>query len=152
MPPPPEVPAGSLISQPGSDYQLTEITPHLGRARDITRLLTDIHGLLSELCLDIDHVQPQITALVQDSLRNCDSPDTLVGAVDQVITQLTRATRSSTSRPPPASPARSHSDQPSSSDGHTGTGSFAARAQGTNAPGHASDQWQIVALSAPEVT
>ena len=137
MPAPPEVPAGSLISQPGSDYQLTEITPDLGRARDITHLLTDIHGLLSELYLDIDHVQPQITALAQDSLRNCDSPapDTLVGAVDEVITQSPAqcATRSSTSRPPPASPVRSHSDQPSSSDGHTGTGSFAARAQGPTA-------------------
>ena len=86
----------SLISQPGSDYQLTEITLDLGRARDITRLLTDIHGLLSELCLDTDHVQPQITALVQDSLRNCGSPctpDTLAGALDEVITQLTRAIR-----------------------------------------------------------
>ena len=86
----------SLISQPGSDYQLTEITLNLGRARDITHLLTDIHGLLSELCLDIDHVQPQITALVQDSLRNCDSPctsGTLAGALDKVITQLTRAIR-----------------------------------------------------------
>ena len=85
----------SLISQPGSDYQLTEITLDLGRARDITHLLTDVHGLLSEPCLDIDHVQPQITALVQDSLRNCDSPctpDTLAGALE-VITQLTRATR-----------------------------------------------------------
>ncbi len=85
----------SLISQPGSDYQLTEITLDLGRARDITHLLTDIHGLPSEPCLDIDHFQPQITALVQDSLRNGDSPrtpDTLAGALE-VITQLTRATR-----------------------------------------------------------
>ena len=35
----------SLISQPGSDYQLTEITLDLGRAGGITHLLTDIHGL-----------------------------------------------------------------------------------------------------------
>ena len=59
MPAPPEVPAVSLISQPGSDYQLTEITPHLGRARDITHLLTGIHGLLSELYLNMPMSSPR---------------------------------------------------------------------------------------------
>ena len=89
----------SLISQPGSDYQLTEITLDLGRARDITHLLTDVHGLLSELYPD--NAQPQITALVQDSLRNCDSlytPDTLISALDEVITQLIYAMRDAAAR------------------------------------------------------
>ena len=94
----------SLISQPGSDYQLTEITLDLGRARDITHLLTDVLGLLSELCLD--SAQPQITALVQDSLRNCDSPytpDALISALDEVITQLTYAMRDAVHISPTAS-------------------------------------------------
>lgn len=60
-----------LISQPGSDYQLAQITLDAGRARDITCLLTDIHGLLSELCSDSS--SPQITQLVQACLRECDS-------------------------------------------------------------------------------
>jgi hypothetical protein len=60
-----------LISQPGSDYQLCEITLDAGRARDIIYLLTDIHGLLSELCSDSS--RPQITQLAQACLRECDS-------------------------------------------------------------------------------
>ncbi len=32
-----------LISQPGSDYQITQITLDAGHARDITCLLLDIH-------------------------------------------------------------------------------------------------------------
>jgi hypothetical protein len=35
-----------LISQPGSDYQLTQITLDAGHARDITCLLLDIHAVL----------------------------------------------------------------------------------------------------------
>jgi hypothetical protein len=100
----------TLISQPGSDYQLTEITLDLGRARDITHLLTDIHGLLSELCPD--GAQTQITALVQDSLRDCDSPytpGTLISALDEVITQLIYAMRDAAARiQPPASQPSPH--------------------------------------------
>ena len=83
-----------LISQPGSDYQLTQITLDAGRARDITCLLTDIHGLLSELCLDPG--RPERAALARACLRECDSPytpDALISALDEVISQLTRATR-----------------------------------------------------------
>jgi hypothetical protein len=83
-----------LIGQPGSDYQLTQITLDAGRTRDITCLLTDIHGLLSELCSDSS--RPQITQLVQACLRDCDSlytPDALISALDEVITMLTSATR-----------------------------------------------------------
>jgi hypothetical protein len=83
-----------LISQPGSDYQLAHITLDAGRARDITFLLTDIHGLLSDLCLEPG--RPQLTTLAQAILRDCDSlytPQTLISALDEVITTLTRATR-----------------------------------------------------------
>ncbi len=99
-----------LIPQPGSDYQLTEITLDAGNARDITLLLTDVHGLLGDLCLD--PVRPQLTALAQAILRDCDSPctpDTLLSALDQVITQLTYAIRDAFSpiQPPPPPGARS---------------------------------------------
>jgi hypothetical protein len=83
-----------LISQPGSDYQLTRITLDAGRARDITCLLTDIHGLLSELCLDPG--RPERAALARACLRECDSlytPEGLISALDEVITMLSYATR-----------------------------------------------------------
>jgi hypothetical protein len=83
-----------LIDQPGSDYQLTRITLDAGRARDITCLLTDIHGLLSQLCSD--NSRPQITELAQACLRECDSlytPEGLIGALDEVITMLSFAIR-----------------------------------------------------------
>jgi len=100
----------SLIPQPGSDYQLTEITLDAGRARDIILMLTDVHGLLADLCLD--PAQPKLTALARAILRDCDSPYTpqaLLGALDQVITQLTYATRDALSpiQPPPPPGARS---------------------------------------------
>ena len=97
-----------LISQPGSDYQLTQITLDAGRARDITFLLTDIHGLLSDLCLD--PARPEITELAQAILLNCDSPytpDALTGALDEVITTLTHAIRDAVRHiQPPASQFR----------------------------------------------
>ena len=83
-----------LIDQPGSDYQLTQITLDAGRARDITCLLTDIYGLLSQLCSD--NSKPQITQLVQACLRECDSlytPEGLIGALDEVITMFSCAMR-----------------------------------------------------------
>ncbi len=106
----------SLISQPGSDYQLTELTLDAGNARDITLLLTDVRGLLADLCLD--PARPQLTTLAQAILRDCDSPyapDTLLGALDQVITQLTYAIRDALSpiQPPPPPGARSKENSPS---------------------------------------
>jgi hypothetical protein len=100
----------SLISQPGSDYQLTEITLDVGSARDITLMLTDVHGLLADLCLD--PARPQLTALAQAILRDCDSPYTpqaLLSALDQVITQLTYTIRDALSpiKPLPPPGARS---------------------------------------------
>jgi len=100
----------SLIPQPGSDYQLTGITLDAGNARDITLMLTDLHGLLADLCLD--PARPQTAALAQAILRDCDSPYTpqaLLSALDQVITQLTYAIRDALSpiKPPPPPGARS---------------------------------------------
>jgi hypothetical protein len=83
-----------LISQPGSDYQLTQITLDIGRARDITCLLLDIHAVLDQLHLD--GARPAITSTADAILRESDSPYTLPGlisALDEVISQLTRATR-----------------------------------------------------------
>jgi hypothetical protein len=68
-----------LISQPGSDYQLTQITLDAGRTRDITCLLLDVHAVLDQLHLD--GTRPQITL------------PGLISALDEVISQLTRATR-----------------------------------------------------------
>ena len=83
-----------LISQPGSDYQLTQITLDAGHARDITCLLLDIHAVLDQLHLD--GTQPQITRTAEAILRESGSPYTLPGlisALDEVISQLIRATR-----------------------------------------------------------
>jgi hypothetical protein len=83
-----------LISQPGSDYQLTQITLDAGQARDITCLLLDIHAVLDQLHLD--GTQPEITTITEAILRESGSPYTLPGlisALDEVISQLTRATR-----------------------------------------------------------
>jgi hypothetical protein len=111
-----------LIPQPGSDCQLTEITLDAGHARDITLLLTDVHGLLADLCLDPS--RPQLTALAQAILRDCDSPYTpqaLLSGLDQVITQLTYAIRDALSpiQPPRAPGARSkdNSPHPTAADG-----------------------------------
>ena len=83
-----------LISQPDSDYQLTQITLDAGRARDITCLLLDIHAVLDQLHLD--GTQPEITSIAEAVLRESGSPYTLsglLGGLDEVISQLTRATR-----------------------------------------------------------
>jgi hypothetical protein len=80
-----------LISQPGSDYQRTQITLDAGRARDITCLLPDIHAVLDQLHLD--GTQPEITRTAEAVLRESGSPYTLpslLSALDEVISQLTR--------------------------------------------------------------
>jgi hypothetical protein len=92
-----------LISQPGSDYQLTQLTLDAGNARDIMLMLIDVHAVLDHLYLD--GAQPQITAPAEDYLRESASPYTLpvlIGALDDVITMLTRAIRDadSTAGPP----------------------------------------------------
>ena len=92
----------SLISQPGSDYQTAHLTLDAGNARDIMLLLLDVHAVLDHLYLD--GTQPQITAPAEDYLRESASPYTLpalIGALDDVITMLTRAIHDTG---PPAGP------------------------------------------------
>ena len=86
-----------LISQPGSDYQLAQITLDAGHARDITLMLLDIHAVLDQLHLD--GTQPHITGAAEAILRESGSPytlPTLIGALGEVINHLTQATRRST--------------------------------------------------------
>ena len=59
----------TLISQPGSDYQITEITLDAGHTRDIIHLLLDAHSVLDHLYLD--GTQPAITAPAEACLREC---------------------------------------------------------------------------------
>ncbi len=84
----------SLISQPGSDYQIVSISLDAGYTRDLILMLIDVHAVLDHLYLD--GTQPQITAPAEDYLRESASPytlPTLIGALDDVITMLTRAIR-----------------------------------------------------------
>jgi len=84
----------SLLSQPGSDYQAAQITLDAGNARDIMLLLLDVHAILDHLYLD--GTQAHITDPAEDYLRESASPHTLpalIGALDDVITMLTRAIR-----------------------------------------------------------
>ena len=93
-----------LISQPGSDYQLTQINLDAGHARDITCPLLDIHAVLDQLHLD--GTQPELTIAADAILRESGSPYTLPGLIsglDEVINQLTRAMRQALAEvsPPP---------------------------------------------------
>jgi hypothetical protein len=84
----------ALISQPGSDYQAAGITLDAGNARDIICLLLDAHAVLDHLYLD--GTRPEITAPAEDYLLGSGSPytlPTLIGGLDDVITQLTQAMR-----------------------------------------------------------
>ncbi|MGH3122515.1 MAG: hypothetical protein ACRDND_16015 [Streptosporangiaceae bacterium] len=83
-----------LISQPGSDYQVTQITLDAGHTRDIIHLLLDVHSVLD--VLHLDGSQPQITAPASELLRYTGSRytlPTLIEALDDIINQLTRTMR-----------------------------------------------------------
>jgi hypothetical protein len=98
-----------LISQPGSDYQLTGVTLDAGHARDITLMLLDVHAVLDQLHLD--GTQPRTTGAADAVLRESGSPynlPALISALGDVINQLTRAIRDATadiSPPRPNDPA-----------------------------------------------
>jgi hypothetical protein len=95
----------ALISQPGSDYQLTQITLDAGHARDIMLMMLDAHAVLDHLWLD--GTQPQITAPAEDYLRESASPYTLpalISALDEVMTQLSHAEREALHGIPPGMP------------------------------------------------
>ena len=93
----------SLISQPGSDYQLAGVTVDAGNARDIMLLLLDVHAVLDHLYLD--GTKPAVTAPAEEYLRESASPYTLpslISAVGDVITMLSCAVHDAG---PPVSPA-----------------------------------------------
>jgi hypothetical protein len=98
----------ALISQPGSDYQITSISLDAGYTRDLTLMLTDVHAVLDHLYLD--GTQPEITSPAEDYLRESASPYTLpalIGALCQVTDQLSRAERQALG-PPAREPADSN--------------------------------------------
>ena len=95
-----------LISQPGSDYQITSISLDAGYARDLILMLTDIRAVLDHLYLD--GTQPEITSPAEDYLRESASPyslPALIKALGEVTDQLSRAERRALDRIPPGPPA-----------------------------------------------
>ena len=95
-----------LISQPGSDYQATQVTLDAGHARDITLMLVDDHAVLDHLYLD--GTRPQATRPAGDYLRESSSPYTLpalIGALGEVINMLSHAEREALHGIPPGPPA-----------------------------------------------
>ena len=81
-----------LISQPGSDYQITSISLDAGYTRDLILMLTDVHAVLDHLYLD--GTQPEITSPAEDYLRESASPyslPALIDALGEATDQLSRA-------------------------------------------------------------
>jgi hypothetical protein len=81
-----------LISQPGSDYQVAQITLDAGHARDIMLLLIDTRAVLNHLYRG--GARPGITAPAREFLRFTGSPYTLhalIQALDDVAVQLGHA-------------------------------------------------------------
>jgi hypothetical protein len=100
-----------LISQPGSDYQITSISLDAGYARDLVLMLTDVRAVLDHLYLD--GTQPAITAPAEDYLRESASPYTLpalIDALDEVTIQLSHAEREALHGIPPDLPALPSAD------------------------------------------
>ena len=96
----------ALISQPGSDYQITSISLDAGYARDLILMLTDIRAVLDHLYLD--GTQPEITSPAEDYLHESASPyslPALIDALDEVTTQLSHAERKALHGIPPDMPA-----------------------------------------------
>jgi hypothetical protein len=95
-----------LISQPGSDYQITRISLDAGYTRDLILLLTDVHAVLDHLYLD--GTQPGITSPAEDYLLQSASPYTLPALIDAlgaVTGQLSHAERQALGSIPPGPPA-----------------------------------------------
>ena len=96
----------SLISQPGSDYQITSISLDAGYTRDLILMLIDVHAVLDHLYLD--GTQPEITSPAEDYLRESASPyslPALIDALSEVTDQLSRAGRQALDGIPPGPPA-----------------------------------------------
>jgi len=95
----------TLISQPGSDYQVASISLDAGYARDLILMLIDVHAVLDHLYLD--GTQPQITAPAQDYLRESASPYTLPALIDalgEVTDRLSGAEREALASVPAGHP------------------------------------------------
>jgi hypothetical protein len=93
----------TLISQPGSDYQLTTITIDAGHARDITLMLASAAAVLDDLAAGAG---PDAARQAAACLREASSPynlPALARALDEVTTWLDHALRHAASQviPPP---------------------------------------------------
>ena len=96
----------ALISQPGSDCQITSISLDAGYTRDLILMLIDVHAVLDHLYLD--GTQPQIAAPAEDYLRESASPyslPALIDALGEVTDRLSRAERHAPGGIPPGPPA-----------------------------------------------
>jgi hypothetical protein len=96
----------TLISHPGSDYQIASIHLDAGYTRDLILMLIDVHAVLDHLYLD--GTQPQITAPAEHYLRESASPYSLPALIDalaEVTGQLSHAERQALDRIPPGPPA-----------------------------------------------
>ena len=96
----------TLISHPGSDYQLAAIHLDAGYTRDLILMLIDVHAVLDHLYLD--GTQPQITSPAEDYLRGSVSPYTLPALIDalgEVTGHLSCAERQALDAIPPGPPA-----------------------------------------------
>jgi len=96
----------TLISQPGSDYQIASISLDAGYTRDLILLLIDVHAVLDHLYLD--GTQPQITSPAEDYLLQSASPCTLPALIDalgEATGQLGHAGRQALRSIPPGPPA-----------------------------------------------
>jgi hypothetical protein len=97
----------ALISQPGSDYQITSISLDAGYTRDLILLLIDVHAVLDHLYLD--GTRPEITSPAEDYLRESASPyslPALIDALGEVTDQLSRAERRALDGIPPGPAVR----------------------------------------------
>ena len=96
----------TLISQPGSDYQIASIHLDAGYTRDLILMLTDVHAVLDHLYLD--GTQPQVTSPAEDYLRESASPYTLPALIDalgEATGQLSHAEHQALDGIPPDPPA-----------------------------------------------
>jgi len=100
----------TLISQPGSDYQIASISLDAGYTRDLILLLIDVHAVLDHLYLD--GTQPEITAPAEDYLRESASPYTLPALIDALGAAAGQLSQPNATRSVPSRPARPQPDQP----------------------------------------
>ena len=97
----------TLISQPGSDYQIVSISLDAGYTRDLILMLIDVHAVLDHLYLR-QHPAWVLTSPAEDYLRESASPYSpaaLIDALGEVTDQLSRAERQALDSIPPGPPA-----------------------------------------------